>query len=474
MASVDVVVVGGGAAGLDVANSLKAKGKSVLLLEQDARFGGRILTFRRELYREGEDLTSGLFGEAGAMRVLRRHARTIALTKKFNVPIQPYTEVNGNCYYYLRGNKGLLKDLSAATLVKCGVLSHEDIDLAELPRGMDSDLDDFTGLCFGPMLADFNEHGWEYVGKKYDHHTLYDFLKTFNATPRDAARGRLAWAVFELLFGTREKSVPRISCMHEFAHYLSLKASDNVFEVVGGFDQLVSSLVAGIKEEALLQRRVTHIEYTSDGATVTHVGPDGVAEQVKCRAVVVTAPFGLLHRGAITFSPDLPTWKQDMLAIQYSPALKIFLRFKERFWESEGIYGGITLTDLPLHSLHYPDKGHHHPNSSEGTLLCVYAIAADVEHWKALSEEERCRQALEQVAVVHGDHVKDLFLSGASQHWEFAYTLMRPGEFSRHEDVCRPVECLHWAGEHASANHAWIEGALDSSARVMDELAYIF
>ena len=42
-------------------------------------------------------------------------------------------------------------------------------------------------------------------------------------------------------------------------------------------------------------------------------------------------------------------------AVPYAAAIKIGLQFKRRFWEEdEPIYGGITMTDLPIQQIGYP------------------------------------------------------------------------------------------------------------------------
>jgi hypothetical protein len=81
----DILIVGGGIAGLTVAAELARRGRQVLLLEYYPNFGGRIATFR--------DPDIGQY-EMGAGRIFHKHKRVHALIKKYKlhtVPIATHT-----------------------------------------------------------------------------------------------------------------------------------------------------------------------------------------------------------------------------------------------------------------------------------------------------------------------------------------------------------------------------------------------
>jgi len=65
-----VIVVGAGMAGLVAASELLRAGHDPIILEAQQRVGGRVQTLR-------EPFTSGLYAEAGAMRVPQSHALTM-------------------------------------------------------------------------------------------------------------------------------------------------------------------------------------------------------------------------------------------------------------------------------------------------------------------------------------------------------------------------------------------------------------
>lgn len=76
----DIVIVGGGIAGLTVASELASRGRDVLLLEYYPKFGGRIATFR--------DPEVGQY-EIGAGRIFHKHKRVHALIEKYKLHTFP-------------------------------------------------------------------------------------------------------------------------------------------------------------------------------------------------------------------------------------------------------------------------------------------------------------------------------------------------------------------------------------------------
>lgn len=71
----------------------------------------------------------------------------------------------------------------------------------------------------------------------------------------------------------------------------------------------------------------------------------------------------------------------------------------------------------------------------------------------------------------------DAFELGASKMWhddEFAggaFALFDPGQQTLlHEHIIAPEGRIHFAGEHASLTHAWIQGAIESGLRAAYEV----
>ena len=160
--------------------------------------------------------------------------------------------------------------------------------------------------------------------------------------------------------------------------------------------------------------------------------------------------------------------------LHYDASAKIFFQCRRRFWEEdEGIFGGGSITDLAVRNIFYPEHGR---ATGRGVLLASYTWSEDAQRWGSLSVEERLTQALENVAQVH-PQVLDEFEGGVSKMWhddEFAggaFALFDPGQQTLlHQHIVAPEGRIHFAGEHASLAHAWIQGAIESGIRAASEI----
>jgi monoamine oxidase len=180
-------------------------------------------------------------------------------------------------------------------------------------------------------------------------------------------------------------------------------------------------------------------------------------------------PFGVLRH--IDFRPALSRGKYRAIReLNYNPSTKILLQVRRRFWEEQGIVGGVTVTDLPIRRIVYPS---HPPADGDrrGVLLASYTWGQDAARWGALSPDERIERAIHDVAKIHPEIVAECE-GGTSYSWYDdpfavgAFALFEPGqETALHPHIVRPEGRVHFAGEHCSLWHAWIQGAIESGLR---------
>ena len=109
-------------------------------------------------------------------------------------------------------------------------------------------------------------------------------------------------------------------------------------------------------------------------------------------------------------------------------------------------------------------------------MLASYTWGEDAQRWGSLSPDDRIVQALEDVARIHPQAL-DEFEVGASKMWhddEFAggaFALFDPGQQTLlYDAIVAPEGRIHFAGEHASLAHAWIQGAIESGLRAAAEI----
>ena len=177
--------------------------------------------------------------------------------------------------------------------------------------------------------------------------------------------------------------------------------------------------------------------------------------------MVLTAPFPVLRHVEV-LTPFSRLKQRAIRQLHYDASAKVFLQFRRRFWEDDdGIFGGGTVTDLAVRNVYYPDHGR---DTGRGVVLASYTWGEDAQRWGSLTPEDRVLQALEDVTRIHPQAASE-FEVGASKMWhddEFAggaFALFDPGQQTLlYEAIIAPEGRVHFAGEHASLSHAWIQG----------------
>lgn len=113
-----------------------------------------------------------------------------------------------------------------------------------------------------------------------------------------------------------------------------------------------------------------------------------------------------------------------------------------------------------------------------------YTWGDDSLRWTSLWPDDRIRFALRDVTELHGvkkpgsiQKIQELFVGGMSHSWaddEFsfgAFAIFEPfQESDLFEKIWAPYHDVHFAGEHTSLKHAWIEGAVESGIRAAAEI----
>ena len=162
--------------------------------------------------------------------------------------------------------------------------------------------------------------------------------------------------------------------------------------------------------------------------------------------------------------------------LNYNASTKILFQTRHRFWEAEdGIVGGTTVTDLPIRRICYPSFSD--PNDERGTLLASYTWGQDALRWGAMDAEDDDRagaRGRRPDPPVDHDRVR-----GRRRRTPGTTTRTRaaPSRCSSRSSRrgCRPAIVapegrIHFAGEHTSLYHAWIQGALESGIRAAREI----
>jgi monoamine oxidase len=238
-------------------------------------------------------------------------------------------------------------------------------------------------------------------------------------------------------------------------------------EIDGGTDRLPHAFLPDLKENIRFGAKMIAMDQSPTDVTIHYQTAAGHFTETGDYAII-TVPFPVLRHVEV-LKPFSRAKQRAIRQLHYDASAKILFQCRRRFWEEDdGIFGGGTITDLPIRNLYYPDHGR---ETGRGVILASYTWSEDAQRWGSLSPNDRIQQALENVAQIHPQVTKE-FEVGVSWMWhddEFAggaFALFDPGQQSLlHEEIIKPEGRIYFAGEHASLYHAWIQGAIESGLR---------
>ncbi|MFQ6198367.1 flavin monoamine oxidase family protein [Streptomyces sp. NPDC000405] len=230
----------------------------------------------------------------------------------------------------------------------------------------------------------------------------------------------------------------------------------------GGYAQLTDHLARGL--DVRLGHRVTRVEH-GGGQVEVHTDGQGV---LTADRVVVTLPLGVLKAGAVTFAPELPEAKADVIErLGMGVYDKLYLRFAEAFWDDSDV---IRLEDTPHGAFaNWFDLR----RVTGAPVLAVLHGGPVARRLEELDDATVVGDALAVLRGVYGDRVPDPsayrltrwaadpFARGS---YSFPAAAFEPGD---HDVLAEPVgDRLFFAGEATSADHSsTVHGALLSGRR---------
>lgn len=238
----------------------------------------------------------------------------------------------------------------------------------------------------------------------------------------------------------------------------------------GGSDRLPRALAASLGPRVTYDAPVLRVDQSTAEVHVT-VGESGAERTVVADRVICTVPFPVLDR--IEFIPSLSEGKQRAVReLRYEPSVRIYVQFRQRFWEAEGC-NGFAVTDWP-EEVWQPTWD----LPGQRGILMSYLRGGRASAIGALSEADRVARLLEHWTILFPglqEHIE----TTASTVWQAeewtggAYASPAPGQladFGAH--MATPEGAVHFAGEHLSDHRGWMQGALSSGLRAADEAQF--
>jgi monoamine oxidase len=243
-----------------------------------------------------------------------------------------------------------------------------------------------------------------------------------------------------------------------------------LLEPLGGMDAVVTGFLRHIKTTPLLKAQVKKIYNIEDGVEVTYE-QNGKFHTVKADYCFNNIPAYFMGGIENNFSTN---YQAGLDSIKRGHLFKIAYQMKERFWEKEGIYGGISYTSEPVAQIWYPSHDIHAP---KGVLLGAYTWDPKVSAaFEAMSPAERLIAGAKSGNKVHPNYSKYIE-NGISIPWARMNHQMGCGMRMSHEDwdkyfgLLQKPEGRHFMiGDQISHHSGWQEGALASSEQALQQL----
>jgi monoamine oxidase len=277
----DVIVIGGGVAGLAAANVLAGQGVRVRLIEARGRLGGRIFSY------DGREWGAPM--ELGAEFI---HGGNEALAQFLAETDLQCRSADGAVWLFEQGALREMPDFWERIAAIA----------ARIPAAA-------RGFSFGDYLATA-AHGISPEDQKLMTH----FVEGFNAAPA----ANLSAAILRADHAGADEPQRRLR---------------------KGYGCLVEALRRRLPAEhveLVLHADVTEVRW-EPGAAIVQVRSEGddVAPLHSARAVIVTVPLGLLKAGAITFTPPLEEKTAAIRRAGWGDVVRFNLRFHESIWRDE-------------------------------------------------------------------------------------------------------------------------------------------
>ena len=211
---------------------------------------------------------------------------------------------------------------------------------------------------------------------------------------------------------------------------------------------------------------VSFIQQGSNSVTVqTSNGNQFTADRVLC-----TVPLTVLSK--IQFTPSLSSEKQTAMngGYRYAPSTRVYMQFQNRFWGNESLSGWGN-SDIP-EEIWQPTWDLSGPTG----IIMSYLRWTPAENMDALSEQERINYVLNRWENIFPGATNNLE-SGVSQSWaqeEWSQGAWASPTSSQDAALASYIGLaegrIHFAGEHASDDHGWMQGALFSGLRAATEI----
>nr|WP_249383682.1 flavin monoamine oxidase family protein [Mycobacterium sp. DBP42] len=440
-ASVDVVIVGAGFAGLSAADRLVNMGASVLVVEGRDRVGGRSYT--------GE--VAGVKVDLGATWVAQRHTAIRDLMERLGCSLTPQFDEGVNVLW-MAGQR----QTYTGTLPTTGPVDVEDLGRIQMALNTLLETIDVNAAWRSPNAG------------QLDSISFGEWLDQQQAATSTRA---LMFIVTRVQWGCSPLDV---SLLHVLRYIQAVGGLDHMLAVEGGqqeyrvtetTEEIAKRLAAQIGDRIVLDTRVCEISQDDSGVTVS---TDSGLINAKY-AIVTAAPE---HRAYIEYRPALPDKIEGLTTSFPMGALsKAFVAYDKPFWRAEGLSGEALADTAPVFITFDVS-----PSDDGPGILMVFCTA---RVYDGFGPDVRRKLVLDQLVDLYGeqagspidyiDHCwgTEPFAPGGPHPAAPPFASVNYGEA-----LTTPHGRIHWAGTETAGEWAGtMNGAILTGLHTAEQIA---
>jgi monoamine oxidase len=443
-----VVVLGAGLAGLGAAYNLMQRGYDVTVLEAQDRPGGRVQTAREGFRRGGH-------AELGAIRIIDANKYTLKYVEEFGLELIPYD--TGMRAFFMRGKRFAAPPPGQPWPLPGLAPSEQPDPSARLPEYLVSGMG---------KLGDISDPGWPGTvpsARELDRTTIDDYMRAQGASK--------AWRDW---FYAQNGRVARFNAAAGLAVESMSVGGDKAWSIKGGNDRLPYAFAAALGRRVKYRSEVMRISQDRRGVTIAFKDRTGL-HQLRADRCVCAVPFAPLRRVHLDAG-----FSHDKLAaihkLKYMPAARCYFQTRTRFWQNDplGPLGGLNLVGTDTTAGRVWNTSSQQPDPTAGMLQ---AYMFDTEALEFASHGHRRVDAVRKLFRMLVPGIDGQIIGIRHKAWQEdpwaggGWGWTQPGELHwMFPAMRRPERRVHFAGEHTSLWIAWMNGALESAERVVEEI----
>ncbi len=487
-------IIGGGLAGMSAAFELRKLGCNITIFDAlENRIGGRVYTYYF-------DKDKKLYSELGAMRIPISHESTWHYIDLFKLNTYPFIQNNPNGFVYVNNTRvrNTPKNIKEKLYPKYNLNRWErntpwtelyDYALNFPIKNLNPSIrTEFLNILpkynpkYNTLLNISIRQNFEMLGLSPDAINLISSVDSFTGSLLDISYNEVLQENYPVNFSYMYRISGGNSNL-PLAFFNSLNSKEpKEYDIIPKNDLGTVSWKGGTWVTGIYKnenKNQVFIRYKNKNLSKSILEPFDY--------VVCAIPFSTLS--AVDINPSFSNKKmQAIRELNYVNGQKTLLLCNKRFWEEDESYGrisgGISYTDLSITNIIYPSD-HALNNSSPyepGVLMGSYNLNKYSNHIG--SDSYLVFELVKrQIEKVHGlpekylDSIATEFMHfnwNAQQWFRGAVSFLTPEQkriFSY--NILKPEynNRVFFAGEHTSATHGWMQGALHSGKLSANKIA---